>query len=83
MRVLPGERFPVDGTITAGCCGVDESMLTGESVLVSKDVGDAVWWVGRGGVDTEWCVLHDGNALMRTYWVCIYKRVYKQKHVVL
>ena len=31
VRILPGERFPVDGTIVTGTCGVDESMLTGES----------------------------------------------------
>src|SRR5688500_73202 len=40
--VRPGERLPVDGTILDGASGVDESMLTGESLPVAKDPGDAV-----------------------------------------
>jgi P-type Cu+ transporter len=38
----PGEKVPVDGTITEGHGSVDESMLTGESLPVDKTVGDAV-----------------------------------------
>lgn len=39
LAVKPGERFPVDGTLLEGCTQVDESMLTGEPLPVSKDVG--------------------------------------------
>ena len=42
VRVRPGERLPVDGDVIAGGSGVDESMLTGESALVSKQPGDRV-----------------------------------------
>ena len=42
VRVLPGERMPVDGDIIQGKCSVDESMLTGESVPVPKIKGQQV-----------------------------------------
>ena len=42
VRVLPGERMPVDGDIIQGKCSVDESMLTGESVPVPKSKGQQV-----------------------------------------
>jgi Cu+-exporting ATPase len=41
--VLPGERIPVDGVVTAGGAAVDESMLTGEPIPVDKAPGDAVF----------------------------------------
>lgn len=42
LRVLPGERVPVDGEIVDGRCSVGESMLTGEAALVAKEQGATV-----------------------------------------
>ena len=43
VLVRPGERMPVDGEVTEGASGVDESMLTGESLPVEKRAGDTVF----------------------------------------
>ncbi|MCG8426563.1 MAG: heavy metal translocating P-type ATPase, partial [Chromatiales bacterium] len=40
VLIKPGERIPADGVIITGQSSVDEAMLTGESVPVSKEVGD-------------------------------------------
>lgn len=42
LRVRPGEKIPVDGTVTEGTSSVDESMITGEPIPVEKAVGDRV-----------------------------------------
>lgn len=42
LRVKPGEKIPVDGEITEGNSSIDESMLTGEPIPVSKKIGDTV-----------------------------------------
>ena len=42
IRVKPGEKVPVDGTILEGVTSLDESMVTGESMPVMKKVGDTV-----------------------------------------
>ncbi|MDU1667079.1 MAG: heavy metal translocating P-type ATPase, partial [Bradyrhizobium sp.] len=42
LRVRPGEKVPVDGEIAEGRSSLDESMVTGESMPVSKEVGGKV-----------------------------------------
>ncbi len=48
--VRPGERVPVDGVIVSGDAALDESLLTGESLAVSRHPGDRVI---AGSVDTD------------------------------
>ena len=42
LRVRPGEKVPVDGTVTEGRSAVDESMISGEPIPVEKGPGDKV-----------------------------------------
>jgi Cu+-exporting ATPase len=42
LMVKPGENVPSDGVVVNGCTSIDESMLTGESMPVVKQPGDAV-----------------------------------------
>ena len=56
IRVRPGERIPVDGSITEGSASIDEAMLTGEPIPVDKTVGAHV----TGG-----SINRDGSILFR------------------
>ena len=56
LVVKPGERFPVDGTLLEGHTQVDEAMLTGEPLPVTKDIGDQL----TGG-----SINGDGRVVMR------------------
>ncbi|MFT4266369.1 MAG: heavy metal translocating P-type ATPase [Xenophilus sp.] len=51
VRVRPGERIPLDGTVSAGRSTVDQASVTGESIPVDKAPGDAVFaaTVNQGG----------------------------------
>ena len=42
VRVRPGESIPVDGVVAEGASGVDESLVTGESIPIEKSAGDEV-----------------------------------------
>jgi len=56
LRVRPGEKIPVDGTVVEGNSSVDESMLTGEPIPVEKSVADKVIGAtinGTGGLVIE------------------------------
>lgn len=54
LRILPGEKIPVDGTIVAGEATVDESMLTGESMAVAKTESNSVYagTIAQSGIIT-------------------------------
>lgn len=43
VRVLPGEKIPVDGMVVCGDTAVDQSLMTGESLPVDKEKGDEVF----------------------------------------
>jgi len=54
LRVRPGDKVPIDGTVAAGRSAIDESMLTGEAIPVEKNAGDRVTGGtlnGRGSFD--------------------------------
>jgi len=40
LRVKPGEKIPVDGIVLSGESNIDESMITGEPLMINKQVGD-------------------------------------------
>jgi Cu+-exporting ATPase len=52
LRVRPGEKVPVDGVVAEGSTAVDESMVTGEPIPVSKQVGDRVVGATINGTGT-------------------------------
>lgn len=56
VLIKPGEKIPLDGTVIEGESGVDESMLTGESLPVSKKLGDLIYGAtinGRGALQIK------------------------------
>jgi len=52
LRVRPGEKIPVDGTVTEGSSSVDESMISGEPMPVAKQAGDKVIGATVNGTGT-------------------------------
>lgn len=58
IRVRPGEKLPVDGKITEGSTRVDESMLTGEPMPVSKGEGDEV---SAGTINTHGSIIYEAT----------------------
>ncbi|MCY4071151.1 MAG: heavy metal translocating P-type ATPase [Chloroflexi bacterium] len=52
IRVLPGERIPMDGTVLAGNSAVDQAHITGESLPVERSPGDEVYAGSINGAAT-------------------------------
>ncbi|GAB5550114.1 MAG: hypothetical protein SangKO_098740 [Sandaracinaceae bacterium] len=68
FRVGPGARMPLDGVVTSGRSEVDQASITGESVPVTKDVGDEVFGgttVGGGALDVRVTKTADESAIAR------------------
>ncbi|MBJ9939734.1 copper-translocating P-type ATPase [Burkholderia multivorans] len=60
VSVRPGERLPVDGRVMSGRSHVDESLITGESLPVPKDDGDAVT---AGSINGEGALVVETTAI--------------------
>ncbi len=66
VLVKPGEKIPLDGEVVQGESSVDESMLTGESVPITKIVGDQVFGAtvnGQGAIQVNVTAL-SGNTVL-------------------
>jgi len=65
LRVRPGEKIPVDGRIEEGATHIDESMISGEPVPVSKKIGDRAIGATINGTGSVVIVAeHVGNETM-------------------
>jgi Cu+-exporting ATPase len=53
LRVRPGERIPVDGSVLEGRTSIDESMISGEPIPVEKKPGDSVTGATLNGTGSE------------------------------
>jgi len=68
LRIRPGERVPVDGTVIEGRSAIDESLVTGEPIPVERGAGDAViagTLNGQGQLVVEAREVGDGTLLAR------------------
>lgn len=63
LRIRPGEQIPVDGRVVEGHSAVDESMLTGEPMPVTRTPGDAL--IG-GTINTDGSLIMEARAVGAT-----------------
>jgi Cu+-exporting ATPase len=73
LRVRPGEKVPVDGTVLDGLSSVDESMVTGESIPIAKHAGDKV--IGATVNGTGWLLMRAERVGSETMLAQIVKMV--------
>ena len=68
LRILPGESVPVDGEIINGTSSLDQSIMTGESLPIDKDVGDEVFCGTMnlyGAIDLKATSLGENSSLQK------------------
>ena len=68
LRILPGESVPVDGEIIKGASSLDQSIMTGESLPIDKDVGDEVFCGTMnlyGAIDIKATSLGENSSLQK------------------
>lgn len=68
LRILPGESVPVDGEIISGTSSLDQSIMTGESLPIDKDVGDEVFCGTMnmyGAIDIKATSLGENSSLQK------------------
>ena len=68
LRILPGENVPVDGVIIKGTSSLDQSIMTGESLPIDKEVGDEVFCGTMnmyGAIDIEATSLGENSSLQK------------------
>ena len=68
LRILPGESVPVDGKIINGTSSIDQSIMTGESLPIDKEVGDEVFCGTMnmyGAIDIKATSLGENSSLQK------------------
>ena len=68
LRILPGENVPVDGEIISGTSSIDQSIMTGESLPIDKEVGDEVFCGTMnmyGAIDIKATSLGENSSLQK------------------
>lgn len=68
LRIFPGESVPVDGEIVKGTSSLDQSIMTGESLPIDKEVGDEVFCgtMNRyGAIDIKATSLDENSSLQK------------------
>ena len=68
LRILPGESVPVDGEIINGTSSLDQSIMTGESLPIDKDIGDEVFCGTMnlyGAIDIKATSLGENSSLQK------------------
>ena len=68
LRILPGESIPADGVIISGTTSIDQSIMTGESLPIDKEIGDEVFCGTMnmyGAIDIKTTSISENSSLQK------------------